>query len=132
MPVPLQQKRRKHYMYAEIISIEYIPAESFIDQGYKRGQYPDAPKYYGGGGTFRTFYPSYMEVRVVPVDDDDNRVLTLIIESKDVRSITGYGRFSYRLFERIRDAAPDEIELENNGGHWSATQKSLREWFCNA
>ena len=73
-----------------------------------------------------------MEVRVVPVDDDDNRVLTLIIESKDVRSITGYGRFSYRLFERIRDAAPDEIELENDDGHWSATQKSLREWFCNA
>ena len=119
-------------MYTEIINLKYIPAESFIDQGYKKGQYPNARKYYGGNGTFHIFYPSYMEVKVVPIDDDDNRVLTLIIGSDDVRLITGYGRFTHSLFERIRDAAPDEIELERRDGYWKATQESLNAWFCNA
>ena len=117
-------------MIAEIIDIRYIPAETGIDTGLSRGRYPNAPSYIGGNGTYRTFWPSYMKVRVRSVDD--GRVLTLIIESWQVRSITGERKFTRRLFERIRDATPDEIELEWHDGFWRATRESLADWFCEA
>lgn len=129
--MPRNTKKGKRKMKARIIRVRYIPAETFIEQGLKRGCYPNAPMYRGGGGTYRTFYPSHMEVDVISVDDDARR-FTLVIESRVVRSITGYERFTRRLFERIRDAAPYEIELERCDGGWKPTRESLADWFHSA
>ena len=63
-------------MRARIIKMNYIQgrSDSYIEQGYKRGQHPRGGIYYGGGGTYRVIYCTPADIEVFGIDDNDRRL----------------------------------------------------------
>ena len=113
-------------MDAEICEVNYIPADTWIVQGYKRGQYPQG-KYYGGNGTFREFAPA--DVEVVAYSDAGYRLTFRI--GYDIRRILGRSKLTYRLYERVRDTSPEYVEIVRSGRHWEISEDSLYDWISN-
>ena len=113
-------------MKAKISEVNYIPADTWIGQGYKRGQYPQG-KYYGGNGTFREFAPA--DVEVVAYSDAGYRLIFRI--GYDVRRILGRSKLTYRLYERVRNSSPEYVELVRAGNRWEISEGSLRDWIGN-
>ena len=113
-------------MKVEICEINYIPGESCIQTGFRRGQYPRANTYYGGNGTYRVCYPGDVEV----VAYADGHRLAFRIGS-DVRRIVGCRNLTRSLVSRICNANPGWVELENQGGHWEIREETLSGWLGN-
>ena len=113
-------------MCVKIHKVNYIPADTWIGQGYKRGQYPEG-KYYGGNGTFREFAPA--DVEVVAYSDAGYRLIFRI--GYDIRRILGRSRLTYRLYERVRDASPVYVEVVRSGDRWEISEDSLCDWIGN-
>ena len=113
-------------MDAEICEVNYIPAATWIRSGYKRGQYPQG-KYYGGNGTFREFAPA--DVEVVAYSDDGDQLTFRI--GYDIRRILGRSKLTYCLYERVRDASPEYVELKWSSDRWKISEGSLRYWIGN-
>ena len=111
-------------MEAEIEEIKYIPSDTWIGQGYKRGQYPQG-KYYGGNGTFREFSPA--DVKVVAYSDNGKHLVFRI--GYDIRRILDRSKLTYHLYERVRDASPESVELIWSGDHWEISEDSLQDWI---
>ena len=119
-------KRKEIRMRVEIYEINYIPGDSYIQTGFRRGQYPRANTYYGGNGTYRVCYPGDVEVVV----HADGHQLTFRIGS-DIRRIVGCRNLTRNLVSRIRNASPGWVELENQNGHWGISEESLKVWLGN-
>ena len=118
-------------MTAKIIGIQYKPCEndSFIEQGFKRGQTPDCGKWYGGNGTYRIIGSTPADITVVVVTQDGEQ-LKLNIGDK-VRRIKRYCRLTSQRADRICDGHPQQIELVKSGNHWNISETSLVEWLKN-
>lgn len=112
-------------MNAKICEVNYIPADTWIGQGYRHGQYPQC-KHVGGNGTYREFASADVEVVAYSVGDR----LTFRIGS-DIRRILGRSKLTFRLYERVRDSSPEYIELVRSGGRWEISEDSLCDWIGN-
>ena len=113
-------------MDAEICEVNYIPADTWIGQGYRRGQYPQC-KHVGGNGTYREFAPA--DVEVVAYSDVGCRLTFRI--GDDIRRILGRSKLTHRLYERVRDASPEYVGLVRSGNRWEISEDSLRDWIGN-
>lgn len=111
-------------MQAKIIEINYIPGESYIQTGFRRGQYPSARTYYGGNGTYRVCYPGDVEV----VAYADGRRLTFRIGT-DIRRIADRRNLTRDLVDRVRNATPGWVEVENCEGRWIICEDCLDSWI---
>lgn len=119
-------------MKAWVTGVRYIPAEndSYIDSGYKRGQYPKYGYYRGGNGTFRVFCGTPADIKVY-ADAETGQRLTFSIGA-DVRRIGGYTRLTYGRGQRFVNAQPYEIELVRQGHCWAIAEQDLVDWMSRA
>lgn len=115
-------------MKAWVTGVLYIPAEndSYIDSGYKRGQYPKYGCYRGGNGTFRVFCGTSADIKVYANAETGQR-LTFSI-GDDVRRIGGYARLTRGRGQRFFDARPYEVELVRQGHYWAIAEQDLVDW----
>ena len=118
-------------MKARIIKMRYIQGQSnsYIEQGYKRGQCPRGGIFHGGCGTYRVIYATPADIEVEGVDDYNRNLHFKIGDA--VRRITGYRRLTWKLFCRVRDAQPYQVDLARCGDRWEISESSLEDWLGN-
>ena len=118
-------------MKAKIINIKYIrcQSDSYIKQGYKRGQYPQSGIYHGGCGTYRVIYSTPADIEVEGVDDYNRSLYFKIGDA--VRRLTGCRRLTWKFFCRVRDAQPYEVYLVRCGNRLEISESSLVDWLQN-
>jgi len=110
-------------MFGNIIQINYLPGDNWIETGFRRGQYPSGC-YHGGNGTYRCFSSADIEVVAMA----NGRRLSFRI-GRDVRNILGCRRLTRSLFERVCCASPSTVDLVCCNGHWEICDEDLRDWI---
>jgi len=110
-------------MFGNIIQINYLPGDNWIETGFRRGQYPSGC-YHGGNGTYRCFSPADIEVVAMA----NGRRLSFRI-GYDVKNILGCRQLRRSLFERVRNANPGTVDLVRSNGRWEICDEDLRDWL---
>ena len=113
-------------MKCYICAVRYIPADNYtyIDQGYKRGEYPEGYVLGGGNGTYRMWGGSRADIEIL-LQTNERKLIKVLI-GDDVRRIMKRTRLTEHLAERIIAAQPIDIEIDSNK---KVLEQDLQSWF---
>ena len=118
-------------MKAKVVDVRYIPAEcdSYIQQKYKRGEYPDSGIAYGDNGTYRVVFSTSADIEVSAYTDSGTRGNFRI--GAAVRRICNWCKLTEKRTERIAAIMPSEVDVvTGSDGKLEIAESSLQSWLC--
>ena len=112
-----------------VIAVKYVSADNYayIDQGYKRGEYPEGYVLGGSNGTYRVWGGSPADI-IVFLRTAASEEMKISI-GNEVRRIMNRRKLTERLAQRIIYARPMAVEIDSDK---RIVEADLVAWFSKA